>query len=193
MTDTPVIALVASQGGLEAVSAVLGALPGDLDATVLVLIHQQPDRLSSLVELLGRRCALPVASAEDGGALRGGTVIVAPPGQHTLVTSGREVLLIASGDAPPSRPSADLLLTTLALAVGPLAYAVVLSGTGHDGATGATAIHKLGGTVVATDEATSTAFSMPHATIERDTVIDHVVRLEAVGPLLATLVNGLPR
>jgi two-component system chemotaxis response regulator CheB len=188
--DTSVIALIGSAGALDAVSRILGTLPEDLDASVVVLIHQEPDRVSRLVELLSGRAELPVVAAEHEKDLRPGVVIVAPPGNHLLVAPGPRTALIVSGAAPPSRPSADLLLATLATAVGERATAVVLSGRGHDGATGATAIHEFGGTVVATDEATSDWFSMPQATIERDTVIDHIVRLEDVADLLGSLITS---
>jgi two-component system, chemotaxis family, protein-glutamate methylesterase/glutaminase len=187
--DRPVIALVASAGGFEAVTSVLAQLPAGLQASVIVLIHQQPDRASALAELLANRSQMPVGVAHDGDLLEPGKVLVVPPGSHLLVTRDRAVALIASGAAPPSRPSADLLLATLAMAVGPRATAVVLSGAGHDGATGATAIHKQGGTVLATDEATSKMFSMPHATIERSGVINHVAPLEEIAPLIARLVS----
>jgi two-component system chemotaxis response regulator CheB len=48
-------------------------------------------------------------------------------------------------------------------------------------------VHACGGTVIATDEATSSSFSMPSATIERDHAFDHVVALDDVAELLATL------
>ena len=178
------IALIASAGGLEAVSAVLEGLPEDLPAAVVVLIHQAPDRENALVPVLQRRSRLPVVAAQDGAPLAAGTVVVAPPGQHTLVTGGPQIALIVSGASPPSRPSADLLLTTLATACGPLATAVVLSGGGHDGATGATAIHRLGGTVIASSEATSAHFAMPQATIERDHAVDHIVELNDIADVL---------
>ena len=180
------IALVASAGGLDAVTTVLARLPEDLDAAVVVLIHQQPDRHSRLVEILARRSTLPVVAAEHGLRLRPGTVVVTQPGKHVLITPGPEIATIASGASPPNRPSADLLLTTLAIACGPRATAVVLSGGGHDGATGATAIHDFGGAVLATDEASSTNFSMPRATIERGDPIDHVVPLDDLADLLAS-------
>jgi hypothetical protein len=66
---------------------------------------------------------------------------------------------------------------------------VVLSGGGHDGATGATAVHQFGGTVLASDELTSEYFSMPQATIERDSVIARIVPL---GEIAALLVSNAP-
>jgi two-component system, chemotaxis family, protein-glutamate methylesterase/glutaminase len=184
-----VVALIASAGGLEAVSAVLERLPRNLDAAVVVLIHQAPDRENALVRVLQRRSRLPVVAAQDDAPLAPGTVVVAPPGKHTLVTSGPRIALIVSGASPPSRPSADLLLATLATACGPQATAVVLSGGGHDGATGATAIHRLGGTVIASSEATSEHFAMPQATIERAHIVDHIVELNDIAGVLLKAIN----
>jgi two-component system chemotaxis response regulator CheB len=188
-----VVALVASAGGLDAVSHVLVGLPADFDAAVVVLIHQAPDRTSRLVEILSGRCALAVASVEHGVALRAGHVVVVPPGQHALVTPGAGTVLISSGAAPPSRPSADLLLVTLATAAGSRAIAVILSGGGHDGATGAVAVHICGGIVLASDEASSTSYSMPLAAIQRDGAVDQIVPLDDIADRLRSLIASTAR
>jgi two-component system chemotaxis response regulator CheB len=187
-----VVALVASAGGLAAVATVLEQLPDDLDAAVMVLIHQEPDRSSHLVDILARSSRLSVVAAANDRPLLAGTVVIAQPGLHVLVTPGPRIATIASGTSPPNRPSADLLLTTLAIACRERAIAVVLSGGGHDGATGATAIHDFGGTVVASDEASSTHFGMPQATIERAGVIDRVVALADVAGLLTSVAGAAP-
>ncbi|WP_329427204.1 hypothetical protein OG339_43750 [Streptosporangium sp. NBC_01495] len=134
------VALIASAGGLEALSRVLAPLPADLPAALLVALHQDPTHDSKLVDILNRRTALEVQVADDGAALRAGLVLVVPPGQHLLVTSPAHVALIATGALPPARPSADLLLATLAVTCGPRVLAVILTGTGHDGQAGVRAI-----------------------------------------------------
>jgi two-component system chemotaxis response regulator CheB len=188
--DWPIVALVASAGGVDALSRVLSGLPAELPASVIVLLHVSPDRESVLPDILRRVCALGVEPARDGDELSPGHVLVAPAGRHLLITPALRVALIESGAFPPSRPSADLLLTTLAIAAGPRAIAVVLTGKGHDGATGATAVHRFGGTVLATDAASSQFFAMPSATIERDGAIDRVVDLDELPALLTTLVSA---
>ena len=187
--DFPIVALVCSMGGLRALGHVLRDLPAPLGAAVIVLQHVDPSVPSSLAAILSKHCALPVAPARDGGLLAPGHVVVAPSGRHTLVTGDGRIALIASGARPPYRPSADLLLTSLALAVGPRAIAVILTGYGNDGATGATAVHHFGGIVIATNEATSTEYAMPHATIDRETVTDHVVSLDDVAGLMVGLIG----
>jgi two-component system, chemotaxis family, protein-glutamate methylesterase/glutaminase len=188
----PVVALVCSTGGLDAVRRILSRLPVGFPATVVVLQHQTPQADGRLAWVLSRWTALPVKVAAEGDRLRAGHVLVAPAGKHTLIDAGGHVALIDSGERPPYRPSADLLLTTLATAARRRAIAVVLSGSGNDGATGATAIHHFGGVVIAGDAATSTAFAMPYAAISRDQVVDHIAPVDQIPALLVTLLTGTP-
>jgi two-component system chemotaxis response regulator CheB len=181
---------VCSVGGLDALYQVLQGLPADLGAAVIVLQHVDPATPSGLARILDRHSVLPVTPARDGAELVPGEVVVAPSGRHTLVTGAGRIALIASGPRPPYRPSADLLLTSVALAAGPRAIAVILTGYGNDGATGATAVHHLGGVVIATNQATSTEFAMPQATIDREAVTDHVVDLGEVAGMLGTLTRA---
>src|SRR3954452_21759316 len=92
-----VMALVASAGGLEAVSTVLECLPDDLDAAIVVLIHQNPDHENRLAPPLASRATLPVLVAVDVCALRPASVVVAPPGRHVLVTPSPRLATIVLG------------------------------------------------------------------------------------------------
>jgi two-component system chemotaxis response regulator CheB len=186
----PIVALVCSAGGVQALTQVLTPLPATLPAAIVALQHVSPERPSELAAFLDQHTALQVGAALDGESLAEGRVLVAPPGQHTLITNDDTVALIASGAIPPARPSADLLLTSLALTAGPRTIAVVLTGHGTDGAVGAAAVHRFGGVVVASDEATSQHFAMPSATINRQAVTDHVVALEDVAELLIRLITA---
>jgi len=187
----PVMALVCSAGGLEALTDVFAPLPADLPVGLVVVQHQPPNAPpGALAGLLAQRTALTVAVAADGDPLEPGRVLVAPPGRHVIIQRDETIALIPVGPAPPARPSADLLLTTLAVATGPRCVAVVLSGTGRDAATGATAVHRFGGTVIAADEPSSEYYGMPHETITRDDAVDHVIPAAEIGPFLMTLASA---
>lgn len=185
-----VIALVCSVGGMAALRDVLGELPADLPAAVVVVQHLSPERESMLAELLAPHSRMELATGTDGAALAPGLVQIAPSGSHCLVTPDLRLSLVGSGPFPPYRPSADLLLTTLALAAGPRVIAVVMTGAGHDGATGTTVVHQHGGVVLATDEATSTNFAMPAAAIARENV-DRVVALKDLAATLVELTGSV--
>lgn len=193
----PIVAIVCSAGGLDAVRTVLAPLPADFPAAVVVLQHTRPDRPSQLVQLISPVVAMPVVFAADGAPLVPGQVAVAPAGFHTLAVDAEPgngqhtvLALIPSGESPPYRPSADLLLTTLATAAGRRVIAVVLTGGGNDAATGATAVHRFGGLVIAGSPETASRREMPDATIDRDAITDYVVPLPDLAGLLVSLVTA---
>jgi two-component system chemotaxis response regulator CheB len=187
----PVIVLISSAGGLDALTRVLASLPAALPAAVVVLQHHNPDHASRLAGLLERVTPLPVADARDGDRLEPGRVFVAPSGFHTLIGRDRTLALVRSGPRPPLRPSGDLLLTSLAISVGTDAIAVVLTGFGSDGAAGVTAVKRFGGTLLASDRASSREFGMPEAAIDTGDV-DHVLPLDEIGPAVMRLVSPAP-
>lgn len=181
-----VVAVVGSAGGIGALQVVLGGLPADLDASVLVVIHLTPLAPSVLPAILGRATALEVESAEDGMLLERGVVRVAPPDAHLLVDEDDLLRLDDSELVHHVRPSADVLLLSLAQNHSGPITAIVLSGTGIDGAAGAAAVKRAGGRVLAQDEATSQYFGMPGAAILAGGV-DEVLPLSEIGPAVLQL------
>jgi two-component system, chemotaxis family, protein-glutamate methylesterase/glutaminase len=175
----PVIALVASAGGVDALVRVLAPLPADLPAVVLVALHQDPNRASQLVAILRRGTRLRVDVAADQMLMEPGCVLVVPPAWHLLVTSEARIGLIPTGALPPARPSADLMLSTLAVTCGARALAVILTGMGHDGQAGVHAIAHCGGTVLAQDVASSAFSAMPAAAAKTGRV-HQVLDLDAI-------------
>jgi two-component system chemotaxis response regulator CheB len=130
-----------------------------------------------------------VHEASDGMEVEPGHVYLAPPDRHLLVNRDGTISLTQSELVNFVRPSADLLFESVAAAYGERAIAVVLTGTGHDGSMGVTAIKQRGGTVIAQDEASSDFFGMPSAAIRTGTV-DFVLALDEIPNALQTLVGG---
>ena len=188
--DPHVVALVCSAGGLQALTSVLAPLSPTFPAAIIVVQHQSPDLPSLLAGILARRCALPVRVAEDGIELTPSTVFVVPPGRHAIATTDNRLALIAIEAGSPYRPSADLLLASLALVAGPRTIAVILSGRGRDGAMGASAVHDCGGVVIAADRATSRYFEMPAAAIRRTGSVDHVLRVTDIAAQVEATVGA---
>lgn len=187
----PVVALVASSGGLEAISTVLSGFTSTLPAAVLVLQHLESGRRSLLAEILAKRTPLEVEEARDGAPLRTGAVFVAPSGRHLSLDPAGVLRLT---DAPPehfSRPSADVLLRSLAGSGRPV-VAIVLTGRGSDGASGSLLLHGRGGTVLAQDAETSRHYGMPGAAVLAGGV-EESLPLDAIAGRVADLVQSLRR
>jgi two-component system chemotaxis response regulator CheB len=113
---------------------------------------------------------------------------VAPPGRHLRVR-GRTLALTDTDPVHFSRPSADVLLDSLASAGAPV-VAVVLTGSGRDGAAGSLHVRDGGGAVLAQDRGTSVNFGMPGAAV-RASGVSEVLPLEAIAPRLVQLIDPM--
>ena len=184
-----IVALAASAGGLKALTDVLADLPADFPAALVVVQHLDPRHRSLMAELLGRRTALVVKEAREGDRLEPGHAYIAPPNRHLLVNPDSTLTLTQTELVHFVRPSADLLFESTAASYRDRAIAVVLSGSGHDGAMGVKAIKKMGGTVIVQDEKTSEFFGMPEAA-QQTGLCDFVLPLGDIAPALQTLVKG---
>ena len=184
-----VVAIASSAGGLAALTRFLSGLPGDLPAAVLLVQHLDPRHRSLMAEILAKRTALAVKQAEDGDVVVAGTVYVAPPDKHLLANADGTLALTQTELVHFVRPSADLLFESVAAAYRDRAIAVVLTGSGSDGAMGVEAIGKMGGTVIAQDEETSEYFSMPSASIGTGAV-DFVLPIDDIAAAVTSLVVG---
>jgi len=192
VTSFDIVALAASAGGLNALTQVLQALPADFAAGIVVVQHLDPRHRSLMAEILGRRITLKVKEAAQGDRVAAGTVMIAPPNNHLLVNQEGLLTLTQTELVHFLRPSADLLFESTAAAYRERAIAVVLSGSGHDGAMGVKAIKKMGGTVIAQDQESSEFGGMP-AAAQQTGLVDFVLPLNEIARALQTLVSASPR
>jgi two-component system chemotaxis response regulator CheB len=182
-----IVALAASAGGLAALIEILSNLPADFKAAIVVVQHLDPRHPSLMAEILSHRTALKVIQGENGDKLIPGTVYIAPPNNHLLVNTDGKISLSQSEMVHFLRPSADLLFESVAASYKERAIAVVLTGTGNDGAMGVEAIKKMGGTVIVQDQKTAEFPGMPSAAIKTGNV-DFILPLPEISSALQTLV-----
>lgn len=147
MAGFDVVAIGASAGGLKALSRVLSGLSGDFRAALVVVQHLDRRYRSRMSEILSRRTPLEVREAREGDVIAPGAAYIAPPDHHLLVNKGGRLTLTQTELVHFLHPSADLLFESTAASFRERAIAVVLSGTGLDGAMGVRAIKKMGGKV----------------------------------------------
>jgi two-component system, chemotaxis family, protein-glutamate methylesterase/glutaminase len=183
------VALAASAGGLNALTHVLSALPADFPAALLVVQHLDRRHRSLMAEILARRTAIRVRQAVEGDHVEPGTAHVAPPDRHLLVNPDRTLSLTRTELVHFVRPSADLLFESAAAAFRERAIAVVLSGTGQDGAMGVKAIKQMGGSVIVQDARSAEFRGMPDAALATGAA-DFVLALDDIAPALQKLCSG---
>ncbi len=176
----------ASAGGIEAVSTLLRTLPADFPVPVVIAQHLDPNRTSHLPDILGRASKIPVRTVEQEAQLEAGVAFVVPANWNVEITDGQVRLRAADGERP--RPSIDWLLRSAAESFGEGLIAVILTGTGSDGAAGARYVKEMGGTVVVQNPETARYPDMPQSLAPN--TVDIVADLDAIGPLLQELASG---
>src|SRR5438034_3139605 len=124
-----------SAGGIEALSILVSTLSTDFPAPIVLAQHLDPNRPSSLDTILQRRTALTVEVIHDRTILQTGKIYVVPANRHVSVVDGCVEIQGINPKRP--RPSVDLLLSSAAEVYGERLIAVILTGSGSDGAAGA--------------------------------------------------------
>jgi two-component system chemotaxis response regulator CheB len=185
------LAIGSSTGGPDALTSVLLGLPTELPVPIVITQHMPPVFTKMFAERLNRSTPLTVVEAEDGMSLQPGTVYIAPGDKHLVVQRRGTATLTQLSGAPPEnscRPAVDVMFRSVASLYGAAAYAVVLTGMGHDGRAGAQELRAAGGEVLAQDEATSVVWGMPGAVVGAG-LADVVLPLDRIAPALLTRIN----
>ena len=178
----------ASTGGPMAVQKVLAGLPADFPVPVPVLVvnHMPGSFTATYAERLDSLSPLRVSEAKDGARLEVGSVLVAPGGFQTRVVQEPEGLAVCvskGGTDQLYHPSVDVTLASASQALGGDAMGVVLTGMGSDGANGAAALARSGGTVWAQDRDSCVVYGMPRAVAEAG-VVERILPLDDIAAQL---------
>jgi two-component system response regulator WspF len=191
LTPRPHIALVAigaSAGGPPAVAEVLRELPATLRAAVVVVQHIDARFTESMATWLGTQTALQVRIARHHEYLEAGVVYLAAGEHHLVVSKEGTLAYTMEPRRTPYRPSADVLLDSVARNWRATAIGIILSGMGSDGAVGLRRLRDTGARTIAQDRLTSAVYGMPRAAAELDATTD-VLPLSAIGPLVRQLLH----
>jgi two-component system chemotaxis response regulator CheB len=166
MDHRDMIVIGASAGGLEAISQILAALPGDLDATVFIVLHTANRPESLLPRIFERAGNLPAVHPRDGEVIERGKVYIAPPGFHMTVEDG--YLRVLQGPRENlHRPAIDPLFRSAAAAYGPRVIGVILTGMLDDGTAGLMVVRASGGEALVQDPENALFSEMPRSALEQ--------------------------
>src|SRR5215212_9150060 len=191
MTTNPasgpdLVVVGASAGGIDALSRLVATLPTDFPAPIVIAQHLQPSRESHLEEILARRTKLPVRTVNDQEKIEPGVIYVIPANRDVEITDHTITVLRDQPGRP--KPSIDRLLESAAHIFGERLIAVILTGTGSDGAEGARRVKEVGGTVIVQNPETAQYPELPRSLAP--STVDIVSDLDAIGPLLRDLLTG---
>ncbi|WP_037225702.1 chemotaxis protein CheB [Rhodopirellula baltica] len=167
-TISSVVGIGASAGGLKAIEDLFSKLPVNTGMTFIVVQHLSPDFKSLMDEILARFTTMRIVNTENGTTLEPNTIYLIPPNKNLAVEDGHFVTTDMDRDQI-QRP-VDLLFQSIAKCFGSNAFAVILSGTGSDGAIGIRDVYENGGITYAQIPETAQFDGMPKNAIATECV-----------------------
>jgi two-component system CheB/CheR fusion protein len=180
------VVIGSSAGGIEALTALVSTLPAPFPAPIVLAQHLDPSYTSHLESILTRVSTIPVRTVGEETPLKNGLIYVVPANSDVEVTD--HLVRLRSVGEGASKPSIDRLFRSAAGAFGEELIAVILTGTGSDGADGARVVKEHGGTVIIQNPQTASHPGMPLSLAPSN--VDITVDLPALGSLLHAVLTG---
>lgn len=186
-TRPHVVGIGASAGGVKALQEFFEALPEQVGAAFVVIMHLDPEAHSEMAAILSAKTSMPVTQVEETAQLEADHVYVIAPNRQLHITDDQI-------SAPPfeeprgQRAPIDMFFRSLAGQHGE-AVAIVLTGAGADGAIGVKAIKEAGGIVLVQDPNEAEYTSMPRSAIATE-VADAILPIKELAAMLVQLLQS---
>jgi two-component system chemotaxis response regulator CheB len=182
------VAVVASAGGVQALSDFVSQMPADVPASILIAQHMSQTAQSFLREILQRKSRMPVRWAETGRRIVPGRIYLAPPATHMRIGRSREIQLSSHEVSERYRPSGNILFRSVSESFGREAIGVVLTGCLNDGSSGARAIRAAGGRVFVQAPECCLFADMPAAAMQTG-VVDLALPVRSLAAAITAIVT----
>jgi len=165
-SGTRLIAIGASAGGPAALASILGSLPREFPAAIVIVQHVDPQFVPMMATWLKQQSALSVRIARPEDRPQANTVLIAGTNDHLVFVSS-----LSLGYSPEPRdccyrPSVDVFFESVVRYWKGDVAGVLLTGMGRDGARGLKALREAGSLTIAQDAGSSAVYGMPKAAVE---------------------------
>ena len=178
-----VVVIGGSAGALDPLKQIVGDLPANLPAAVVVVLHLAATSKSALAPILNRVGGLQAVIPRDGDPLKPGYLYVATPDHHLALTDDA-VRLTHGPRINGARPAIDVLFRSAAESYGDRVIGVILSGGLDDGSAGLAAIRAAGGMGIVQAPDDAMIDSMPRNAIDV-AAPEHVLPAAKIGSMVA--------
>jgi len=187
----PVVGIGASAGGLPALQRLFEDMPVAHEMAFVVILHLSPSHPSSAASILQRATRMPVIQVTSRVQIEPGHVYVITPNVHLTMMDG--LLIVEELQRPRGQHVAiDLFFRTLAQVHRERSIAIVLSGTGSDGAVGLSRVKEQGGVTIVQSPHDAEHEGMPAAAI-RTGAVDFVLPVSEMPQKLIDLWDNAKR
>ncbi|HEX3704459.1 MAG TPA: chemotaxis protein CheB [Vicinamibacterales bacterium] len=168
----PLLAIGASAGGPGALATLLGGLPADFPAAVVIVQHVDEHMAQGMADWLGQHSPIPVRIALEGDRPQPGIVLLAKTSDHLVLKTAATVGYTIEPRDYVYRPSVDAFFHSINRLWKGEAVGVLLTGMGRDGALGLKALREQGRYTIAQDQESSAVYGMPKAAAAIDAAVE---------------------
>jgi two-component system chemotaxis response regulator CheB len=182
--DIKVVAIGTSTGGPVALQEVLSHLPAEFPVPIVLIQHMPASFTPAFAQRLNSQCAINVKEAADGDVLEAGTAYLAPGGKQMMIEAngqGARIHVAEPEGNQTYKPSVDITFSSLNKVFPGKTLAIILTGMGADGRSGASELKQAGSTIWAQDEASSVVYGMPAAVADAG-LTERILSLDDIGP-----------
>ena len=169
----PVVGIGASAGGLPALLRFFEHMPAGNGMAFVIILHLSPEHESNIAQILQRVASMPVVQVNALTAIEASHVYVITP-THDLEINDGHLQLSSHARVRGAHLAIDLFFRSLAEVHQERAIAVVMSGTGNDGAAGLARVKEAGGLTLVQDPEDAEYGGMPKAAIATG-MVDFIV------------------
>ncbi|MBU0664705.1 MAG: chemotaxis protein CheB [Proteobacteria bacterium] len=147
------VVMGAGEGGYVNLLQIIPYLSPEMGGAVVVVIHDEPEKVSSFVEYLGSISGMKVVRGQDGLTMEGGSCYIFSGTERVTFSpySGHYVLRVTSDPSFVKQGAINTTLMSLSPLLKERVVGIVLSGSENDGVKGMDAIGKHNGTVISLD------------------------------------------
>jgi two-component system, chemotaxis family, response regulator WspF len=181
------ILLGASAGGPTALAEILGHLPSDFPAAIIVIQHIDPQFATSLANWLDSQSSLRIKLARPNDCPQPGVVLVAGRNAHLVFTNPQRLAYVLQPNDSVYCPSIDVLFRSAERFWNGIIIGVLLTGIGRDGAEGLHSLRIAGHHTMAQDATSSVIYGMPKAAAKLGAATE-ILPLKQIAPRLIQLV-----
>ncbi|WP_290924062.1 chemotaxis response regulator protein-glutamate methylesterase [Halodesulfovibrio sp.] len=164
-----VVAIGVSTGGPPAVQKVLSKLPANFPAAILIAQHMPAAFTGPFAKRLDSVCKITVKEASGSEPVAPGTAYIAPGGKHIVLQQRGSRMEVVVKEEPADalyKPSANVLIESVAKAQGRRAVGAIFTGMGNDGLLGIRELKNKGGYILAQNDASCVVYGMPKAIVD---------------------------
>ena len=174
------ILIGASTGGPQALLRILSDLPENYSCPIVITQHMPDNFISNFVKQLNTVCSLQVKKADKGELVTAGVVYVSAGDKCLQICLNNHQMITSYASPVGTRdicPSVNTLFESGASLLGVNILAIVLTGIGDDGTTGAIELKKQGAHIWIQEEEGCAVFGMPKSVLSAG-VVDKKLSLD---------------